>query len=330
MSDKEQISEELSEDIEVIGPGQMLAEAREKLGFSQEYVADKLNFKYSLVADIEQERFDKSLPATYNRGYLKNYAKLVHISADEVLSSYEMLGVAEAQSAEMQSFSKITEKQAQNNLLMWASYLIIAILIGLTAMWFLQDNQKVSFNDYLPSSNQNKETASNNEAIEDKAPANSESTQSVAPEANQALEQASELESAPAGIAEQTSELVEQHVGSENTAESVSAEINSTAPELIQIAETAMVATEEAPLLADVVFNFSGDCWVNIYDANGERVAWGVKKAGYEMKISALAPLVVTLGKPELVAISYNSSAVDMSQFNTGNIAKFSLPIVAN
>jgi cytoskeleton protein RodZ len=79
--------------------------------------------------------------------------------------------------------------------------------------------------------------------------------------------------------------------------------------------------------ISTVVFTFSGDCWVNIYDATGERIAWGVKKLGYVMTITGKAPLKVTLGKPELAAIAFNGKQVDMSSFNVGNIAKFTLPL---
>ena len=60
---------ELSEDMEVVGPGQMLAHAREKLGYTQQYIADKLNYRLPLVKNIEADNFDKSLPETFNRGY---------------------------------------------------------------------------------------------------------------------------------------------------------------------------------------------------------------------------------------------------------------------
>ena len=79
-----------------------------------------------------------------------------------------------------------------------------------------------------------------------------------------------------------------------------------------------------------VTFYFNGDCWVNIYDATGEHIAWGVKKADYVMNIEGVAPFTVTLGKPELVTITYDGDDIDMSQFNRGNIAKFTLPITAN
>ena len=115
---KESNIQALSDDIEVVGPGQMLAQARNKMGLSQQDVADRLNFRNTLVKGIEEEVFDQSIPATFNRGYLRNYAKLVKISAEDVLSAYEMLNVAQQQCAELQSFSKGTEKQAESNLIM--------------------------------------------------------------------------------------------------------------------------------------------------------------------------------------------------------------------
>jgi len=81
------------------------------------------------------------------------------------------------------------------------------------------------------------------------------------------------------------------------------------------------------PALSTAIFTFSGDCWVNIYDATGERIAWGVKKIGYVMTVTGIAPLQITLGKPELVTIVFNDQDVDMSAFNIGNIAKFTLPL---
>jgi cytoskeleton protein RodZ len=109
--------------------------------------------------------------------------------------------------------------------------------------------------------------------------------------------------------------------------------------ENVQVNEEATTQTE-SPLVNDVTektelevtstnvtFTFSGDCWVNISDATGERIAWGVKKLGYVMKISGQAPFNVTLGRPELVAIDFSDEIIDMSQFNAGNIAKFTLPV---
>ena len=137
---RENAPEELSEDMEVMGPGQILSDARKKMGLSQEDVAIKLNFRTTLVNEIENEVFDTSMPETFNRGYLRNYAKLVNVSQEDVMASYEQLNVAKTQASELQSFSKGTEKLAESNRIMWISYLILAILIGSTVVWWMQNN----------------------------------------------------------------------------------------------------------------------------------------------------------------------------------------------
>ena len=315
--------DELSEDMEVVGPGQMLSDARTKLSLSVEDVAEKLKFKITLVENIEHDVFDQSLPATYNRGYLRSYAKLVNVDADEVLSAYDMLGVAEVQRSEMQSFSNLTEKQAEHSRIMWFSYFIVALLLGLMVLWWFQEPALLVDENSHPK-------------------ADSISTQNVSGE--QAEEQQltklstldnSAVESIPPASLQQNGIIDEPNAAqaTNKTADKISAEQtlnNAIREESKELTVKAAVTKEEQAsdtVLSTAVFTFSGDCWVNIYDATGERIAWGVKKSGYVMTITGKAPLKVTLGKPELAAIVFNGEAVDMSPFNVGNIAKFTLPL---
>ena len=85
--------------------------------------------------------------------------------------------------------------------------------------------------------------------------------------------------------------------------------------------------TEQPLTIATAIFTFSGDCWVSIYDASGERIAYGVKKTGYVMTITGKPPFKVDIGRPALTSIEFNGEAVDMSKFDKDNIAKFTLPV---
>ena len=321
--------EELSDDMEVVGPGQMLAEARQKLGLSQKDVAERLNFRTTLVKELEQDIFDKSLPATFNRGYLKNYAKLVDISAEEVLASYETISVAEMQGAEMQSFSKQTEKQAENNRLMWVTYLIIALLIGSTLMWWLQESKN--------SDNEVSEPINVNQTKPSEQTSANQIQENVSTEAD--LSDTEQLSDNLGDDIAADTELVNE--GTEDAAQALSNENNnqqalesipldaqiSSVIESDAVEQSNLAAQENSTTLVDVSFTFSGDCWVNIYDATGERIAWGIKKSGYQMNIQGVPPFSITLGKPELVTIVYNEQSVDTSSFAKGNIAKFNLPM---
>lgn len=309
----EGLDAELSEDIEVMGPGQILAEARAAMGLTQQDVADKLNFRTTLVNNIENEVFDTKLPETFNRGYLRNYAKLVNVSQEDILASYEQLNVAKTQASELQSFSKGTEKLAESNRIMWVSYLILTILIGASVVWWMQ-NSTSKLEETQPVQDAEKVTIIDNEQAD--------------------------TQQQPEIIMETPASTLEP-VAIDNTATQTNTE-NGTegklplSDELTLENNNDLVTPENPPsteisqpvtILTNVTFTFSGDCWVNISDASGERIAWGVKKLGYIMKISGQAPFSVTLGKPELVAINFADKNIDMTQFNAGNIAKFTLPI---
>jgi cytoskeleton protein RodZ len=310
---------ELSEDMEVVSPGNMLRDARQRLSLSQEHIASKLNFKLSLVKAIEEDLFDPKMPVTFNRGYLVNYAKLVSIAAEDVLASYEALDAASIQRSEMLSFSKETSKQAEHSRVMWISYLIIAVFIGLTVLWWTQQ------------SHQQTEVIKNNV---------SPSTANALIQSSQKVESLSTLERKNnlALTVNKANELVTTTQVNTNSDQQNADLVNSQNSEKLSVEDPLPLtqpseSENQQPVitvnpLSKAVFTFKGDCWVNIYDAKNKRIAWGVKKAGYVMTVEGQAPFLVTVGKPELTSIVFNDKAIDMSGYNNGNIAKFELPIV--
>lgn len=307
--------DELSEDIIVVGPGQILSEAREGLSLSLEEIANKLNFKKQLVVDIEQDIFDQNLPATFNRGYLRSYAKLVNVDADDVLSAYDLLGVAQVQRNEMQSFSNLTEKQAEHSRLMWVSYSIVALLFGLMVLWWLQAPEAVSPIINAPAVEQ-KSTITEEKITEQAS--------SIEPKDLELIEE--KTQSAIVTVTDDTPLVL----NAKATDESATSDIIEVLPEQSAKPLDNSATTDgsvEITETSTAIFTFSGDCWVNIYDATGERIAWGVKKLGYVMTVSGKAPLTITLGKPELASIVFDEQPIDMSVFNVGNIAKFTLPL---
>tara|TARA_B110000438_G_scaffold256195_1_gene263515 strand:+ start:637 stop:1638 length:1002 start_codon:yes stop_codon:yes gene_type:complete len=308
----------------VVGPGHILKEARELRGLSEQQVANKLNFRIRLVQDIEINVFDRSLPEAFNRGYLKNYAQLVHVSEVVVLNSYDQLAEAQSQCAGMQSFSKGTEKQAEHKMLMWITYLILAILFTATVVWWLQtpsEQPEPLITDSVETVTEQNSTVQSGTLVNENNLADSVIDQNVLTSPQLPNDVNDEIDTAPENVANRA--LVNAEV-MPSIADSAPTKVNETVAGNVENKLDESIAS----LVANVVFTFSGDCWVNIYDVTGERIAWGVKKSGYVMQISGQAPFSITLGKPELVQIDYNDVPVDMTAFNAGNIAKFSLPMV--
>ena len=67
----------------------MLLEARSRAGFTQKEVADQLFLMTSFIRHIDEGRFDKLPKPAFVKGYLRSYARVVDLSGDEVVASFE-------------------------------------------------------------------------------------------------------------------------------------------------------------------------------------------------------------------------------------------------
>lgn len=73
----------------------------------------------------------------------------------------------------------------------------------------------------------------------------------------------------------------------------------------------------------ELVFTFSEDCWMNLTDATGEAIAYGIKAAGRVMPVSGIPPFEVKLGAPQAVSLTVDGEPFDMSGFPAGRTATF-------
>jgi cytoskeleton protein RodZ len=126
-----------------MGPGQQLQIARENLRYSIEQVAAHLHLTSSVVSDIEGDRFDKGVPFTYTRGYLRSYARLVGISPDAVVKAFDQLGLEDQRGAvKMPLKSTKRPMRIQLAQLRWVLYAVIVIaILGGIVWWFNQPTE---------------------------------------------------------------------------------------------------------------------------------------------------------------------------------------------
>ncbi|MEW6998969.1 RodZ domain-containing protein [Colwelliaceae bacterium BS250] len=318
MSDNAQ-SIDINDNIEVVGPGKMLREARLGLGLTEQQVAKQMNLRPTLIIQIEHDQFDANTPEIYVRGYLKHFAKIVQVDTQTVLSAYAALTIAKHQGTQMQSFSQTTRNKTEHNRLMIISYFIIFLLMALTVVWWMQESDKSTIEaiiglDVIENTASTEQTTPSVELL------NSQNDQ-INTSDSTSITNINEDEQATADLLPVVAESVEKSAVPSNAGNTA----------LIVTKNDAVNAEEESNSsnlepLSTFVFSFNGDCWVNIFDANGDRLAWGIKKSEYVMTLQGKAPFTITLGKPELVTIVYNQQPVDLSNYQSGQIAKFSWP----
>ena len=272
--------------------GQILKNHREQANVSIATIAAPLKLSELQIKRLENDEFTLLGPITFVKGYIKNYCRELKVDSAPILAM--MPAPPEpTKPANMQSFSRRTEKEASDSRLMFFSYLILAIVIGSSALWFWQNATPIE-----------------------------EQTSNI----NVANSKMSERQAAQPSISEQQQQA---EIDDESLLESQSTSSEtSTSPEIVK--ETAPIVSNSASqedASSTIVMNFNGESWVEIYDGEGEKIAFGVKKAGYIMTVSGTPPFSVVLGKHDAVDITLNGEPVDVSAFPQNRLAKFTLPL---
>ncbi|PCJ33531.1 MAG: hypothetical protein COA99_15585, partial [Moraxellaceae bacterium] len=72
-------------------PGLALKKARQALRLELDVVANRLNLSPSVVVAIENDAYDRLPSPTFIRGYIRSYARLLKLSGDDLIRSYERL-----------------------------------------------------------------------------------------------------------------------------------------------------------------------------------------------------------------------------------------------
>ncbi|MBK8186584.1 MAG: DUF4115 domain-containing protein [Cellvibrio sp.] len=124
-------------------PGNILRDARERLGLTQEYVAKELFMTLTKVKAIESDQYNRLHSDTFIRGYLRAYAQLVKVDLVSLMSIYDgqakILGLKE-------DFVPVKQDVSNRKIWQFAGALIgVLFLMWLLSVWFL-DNRKT--NDY--------------------------------------------------------------------------------------------------------------------------------------------------------------------------------------
>lgn len=297
---------DFQDDSQAAGPGQLLRNAREQLGWTREQVASRIHLRLTLIAAIEADTYDKHTSHTFIRGYLRAYAKLVGIPEETILAAYEKLGLTPPDNIDMQSFSRRSRQQANDSRLKVVTWLVILVLIGLSVAWWWQSTARRSAGDDALAATEMSATVNTPEA--NVAPA-VEVAEPVLPSASDAVSTQVVVSGAIATLPV--------------VATDVSAAVPTNVSGAVSTAESTTTEPAKAPQLK---MSFTADCWLDVKDANGKTLFSGLKKANDELVLEGPEPLRFIIGAPMAVNLEYQGKSFDMSRYNNGRTARFSLP----
>ena len=299
-------------------PGEILKEAREKLGLSQKDIAAQLNLKLEILDAVERND-NENLPAsTYVRGYIRSYAKIVKEDGDALISLYE--NDAAGPPEIIPDIKDHSQASSADKPVKAVTYFITFALALLLIAW-LQSNYVID--KKLPVY-ETKTDNTRGEYRENPAPVYRQQGQNQ--EKLESTQQpdhsspASGLSLETKGNAGDISENVIENPESTDTL-NINPEMNETGIENNTEEETDTLPTSEDT----IYFKLNKDSWIEVYDSGHNTLCKRLVNGGEELTLNGIGPFSVLLGYAPGVEVRFNGKAFDPGPYTNAGIARFKL-----
>ena len=329
-------------------PGSLLSQARNAKGFTAADIAQKLRLKVGIIEALERDEVLSTISLTFTKGYVRSYAKLLGLNENHIIQLFNELHISDDLTPKkMQSFSRKVSREHNDSRWMIVTYSIIALVILLSILWWVQHQSEPFF---AAKSNVPEAEQSVSESLQTPVFIEDDSFTLNAVEIDSELTDltnATEAEAEAEVEIETGSDLApyEQAEFADETTTAIPDFIPNTNPENINQVLTVLEnndpdveselrlfaddneSMQDSNELVELIFSFSGDCWIKITDATGNDIAYGVKKAGRVMPVIGQAPFSVILGAPRSVNVQYDGEPIDISFLPSDRTGRFVLPL---
>lgn len=308
--------------------GEQLRLGRERLGLSVSAIADEQHLRPSVIQAIESGDYNKIDSELFLKGYVRAYARQVGLDADAVIADLdrELEPVRQQKEQEHEANPLVSIERNKRRKRQLAKLLVLLVVIavaGYLIVGYLAEREGVSD----PVSAPDTENISEMPALQDDlSPPVSEGQGAEVLEAPRSESEPPTADDAADPIMSSEDSLPTESLPEDGV---TPAEI----PPAPQITEPAL--QEAAPPVASEVtegrlqMSFTDDCWVQVTDANGNRLASALRRSGDELDVTGEAPLTVVIGAVSAVeSIRFQGEALNVSNLRVvNNRSEFTLEL---
>lgn len=305
-------------------PGARLRAQREAQGLDLYEVADILRLRTDVIRALEEDDFSRLPPATFVRGYIRSYADLLKLPAEDLLKEYEGLEVEPPQSLVPPGrLNRDLSHVGHGSQL--AALSIVVLGLVLLVLWWVNRPEGTDITRGTASE------ATTAETLDDQPSPLAGQGQGGGPEgAAAAMDEAGAPPTpvvmpdgsgeAPAGPGEAPAGG-ESEVDQNQTGAAGSQPSQASAP-----ASSQAVAEDAQPASVAIDLVFRADSWVEIEDGNGRLLLYRLAEAGTRTQVSGVPPVSVYLGNAPGVELKVNGEPFDLAPHTrANNVARFSV-----
>lgn len=307
-------------------PGKRLRAAREAAGLGQNDVAAELRLGVDTVNALEHDAVERLPAPIFVRGYLRNYAALVGLPAQELVDAYNgSVGRGLSQGLMAGPVQQQLIGARRRSYLGWLLVLVVAVAAG---WWFQQRTAEPPEDDMTAADPAPTQSSALRQGDDDLTGRSSDDDPS-----GRMTEEQSGLPAVPApqSLPPQAEPVTPPP---EDVAPSVEQPVTEAAPEptpdqadggAVESKPEPAPAPQAQPVGDTLVLVFSERSWVEVRDATGERLLYRLANAGESRTLQGKAPFQLVLGNAPAVRVELNGSQVDVAAHTTGRTARFAV-----
>lgn len=130
------------------GFGARLKAAREAMNYSQKEAAARLHLNPTILHILETEDFQKAPPATFMRGYLRSYAKLLNFNEDDINAALNQSGLETQTRTLVVPMLETKAMPVSDRHVQWVSTMIVLGLFVFIGAWWEYHSSSTQTNRY--------------------------------------------------------------------------------------------------------------------------------------------------------------------------------------
>ena len=317
--------------------GNMLREAREKLGLSVADVAGQIKFAPRQIEALEAEDFKHLPEAAFLRGFVRSYAKILRLDAETLLASIpqtKMAAVELIPASVGVQFPNAHSLRQQNMIWLGAASLL-AVIVAVFALWHFktplkQSKEQVNVAKVETPVELPAEAKTISEPLVLK-PSMIEPISPVVPKVKSSVAQSSVRETKTQSSARETKlqspvreAKTQSSVREAKTQSSVrEAKTQSSVREAkTPVAKDATVQSENSvtplgalPETSKLRLVFGEESWTEIKDKDGNIISSQVNPAGSELRVEGNAPFSMLIGHAASASLYFRGKQVDLKPY---------------
>ncbi|KPQ27934.1 MAG: cytoskeleton protein RodZ [Marinobacter excellens HL-55] len=318
--------------------GDQLRLARERLGLDISAIADEQHLRPSVIQAIENGDYSKIDTELFLKGYVRTYARQVGLDADAVIAdlNQELEPVRQQKELEQQASPLVSIERTKRRKRQIAKLLIVMVIVAVTAylvVGYLAGRDADSVPS--PASESTSDTSAPSEEVEVSDLQGQEADLLAPPQDDsepplfeEVVEPAvSVTDTVTAEVAPQAEPDLPQEIASDGAPDDQMPMVTQTTEPALQ--DSAQLPGVSEPTQARLQMSFSDDCWIQITDAGGNRLASSLRRSGDQLDVSGEAPLRIVVGAVSAVeSIRFQGETLNVGDLRVvNNRSEFTLEL---